>query len=216
MRKLALTLVPLLVVACDRGPTTPPATITPAFGATAANEFTYAWPERITWLDNQRPAAWDVYLLGYDPADDYTCNGGVNVGGIPVREHLLVTQEDFPPGSQRDQALITIIGRAPLYMYRRADFLPPSATDAEWCEWLKEGWIAAGTWTATLQIDNDLNGFDGTPGVNSWGGAETGLLTGKDGTLYRYAWKYRGLCNPDWPDLCRITHEEDGVQRIGQ
>jgi len=210
MRRLAFTLIPLLLLACGREPAAPAILATPELNAAVTNQFEYAWPFRITWLDSQDGP--DVALLGYDPADDFTCHDGAEVGGIPVLAHEVIAQDGFPFGGARVQELVTTIGRPPLYLYRIADFPADNAPFSEWCEYLTQDWIAAGSWSAVVN-DNDVSGFDETPGNNSFGRTEMGILRGKDGTLYKYEWKYRALCNPDWG--CAVTHSVDHVVRIG-
>lgn len=212
VRKLAAILVPLSLLACEREPAAPAIQRSPQLSAAVTNQFEYAWPGRATWLDSQDD--WDVLLLGYDPADDFTCHDGADVGGIPVLAHEVVTQVGFPFGGARVQELVTTIGRPPLYLYRRADFPAYDAPFSEWCAFLTQDWIAAGSWSATLANDNDVTGFDATPGDNSFGGTETGTLLGTDGTRYRYEWKYRARCNPDWG--CTTMHLVDHVVRIGE
>jgi hypothetical protein len=213
MRYLRLALLPLVFAACtEREAAAPDIGVTPDFGATVFNDVVYRHPLRVTWMDNEPPADWDVVLLGYDPADDIDCNGGVFVGGIPVRRHLAVSQEGFPNEfSQRDQNVLTTIGRPPLYLYTAAS-LPWGGTPDEWCDHWKNGWIAAGGWSAVLAVDNDVSGFDGTPGNNSFGGIETGMLFGTDGALYKYSWKYRVHCNPETG--CRVLNSIDKVEQI--
>lgn len=213
MRYLRLAFLPLLLVACtDQQPGAPDIEANPNLRATATSDIVYVFPERITWMDSQGP--WDVFLLGYDPADDYTCNGGVPVGGIPARNVTVVSMEGFPDEfSQRDHVILNTIGRPPLYLYLRSDFPPPEATDEDWCTFLKEGWIASGYWSAALAVDNDVSGFDGTPGVNSWGGTEAGILWGADGAMYKYEWKYRAILEPE-RGFYKLAHSVDHVVRI--
>jgi len=211
MRYLRLALLPLVFAACTEQAAVAPIEDGPAFHATVTKELQYRNPSRITWLDSED--AWDVLLIGYDPADDPECNGGEFGGGIPVLEHYVVAQEGFPFG-ERVRDLVTTIGRPPLHLYLRADFPPDDATSDDWCTFLTEGWIAAGTWHAVIGIDNDVSGFDGTPGNNSFGGTETGVLLGKDGTRYKYSWKYRAHCDPD--KGCSVMHSVDRVERVGR
>jgi hypothetical protein len=209
-RRTLPILLLLAMAACSDEPAAPMAPAEPAMNV-VSNEVTYGWPIRVTWLDSQGP--WDVLLLGYDPEDDYDCNGGSYVGGIPIRQHALLSQEGIPLGGDvRETYSIHTLGRAPLYMYRRADFPPPGATSDDWCTFLTTGFLASGSWSATLSNDNDYSGFDGTPGTNSYGGTETGQMIGTDGTRYRYEWKYRAQCDPSAG--CRMMHSVDHVVRV--
>jgi hypothetical protein len=190
MRYVRLALLPLVFAACtERQPAAPDIDVTPDFGATVTNEVVYLHPGRITWMDSQDD--WDVLLLGYDPADDASCNDGQFVGGIPVKNHYVLSMEGIPDEfSQRDHQVLTTIGRPPLYLYLRSDF-PPDATDAEWCTFITEGWIASGHWSAVLNMDNEVSWYDNTPGMNVYGGTETGVLWGADGAMYKYEWKWK-------------------------
>jgi hypothetical protein len=222
MRRAVLLLVPLFLFACDRQPVAPDS---PAFnGASALNEIQYRNPERITWLDTDRDAGepWDVLLLGYEPADNPACNGGVFGGGIAVREHIVVTRagEGFnlndPTTWNQGEGfhdLVTIIGTAPLYMYSRASF-PLGGTDEQWCEFYKNGWVASGQWTATIYRDNDVTWLDYTPGMNVYGRNEHGVLRGTDGTKYKYLWKNLFQWNPE-NGVDRVIYDIDHVERIG-
>jgi len=199
MRTLRHTVFALIgsafMVACsEQQPVAPDTQLTPNFTATVSNDLVYLFPGRITWLYND-PATDppDVLLLGYDPADDFACDPSQQ-GGILAREHLAVSQEGFPWG-QRDQYILTTIGRPPMYMYRLADLPAEPYPDDPWCAFQTDGWIAAGNWSATLAQDNDLSG-GGTPGTNSFGGTEAGILWGRDGDMYRYEWKYRYIYDP--------------------
>jgi hypothetical protein len=186
----------------------------PNFGATVTNEIVYVHPSRITWLDSQ--GDWDVLLIGHDPADDYTCNDGVYVGGIPARQHHTVSMEGFPDEfSQRDQFVLTTIGSPPLYLYLRSDFPPAGASDEEWCTFLTEGWIASGHWSAVLNKDNELSWLDNTPGMNAYGGTEAGVLWGTDGTKYKYEWKWKRHWDRN-TGVDRLVNSVDRVVRIGQ
>ena len=215
MRYLRFMLLPLVFVACtEKQPAAPDVEVAPEFSATVTNDIVYANPNRITWMDSEDD--WDVLLLGFDPADDYTCNDGEFVGGIPVRIHHVVSQEGFPDElSQRDQRLVTTIGRPPLYLYLRADFPPPEATDEEWCTFVTEGWIASGHWSATMSKDNEVSWQDNTPGMNAYGGTEAGVLLGTDGTKYKYEWKWKRLWNRN-TGVDRQVNSVDRVVRIGQ
>jgi len=206
----ALCTTALLAACTEQQPAAPDSEVVPNLGATVSNEIVFQHPLRLTWLDNDPSEPWDVVLIGYDPADDSDCNGGVFVGGIPTRTHVAVSQEGFPWG-QRDQQLVTTIGRPPLYLYTRAS-VPFGGTADDFCDWLKNDWIAAGSWSAVLAGDNDVSGDDGTPGVNSWGGTETGRLVGTDGTRYKYSWKYRLMWEPE-RGFFKVAHEVDGVER---
>ena len=219
MRTLRRTILALLgsvvMVACsEQQPVAPDIQTAANFGAAASNEVVYLHPGRITWMHSDTDP--DVLLLGYDPADDYVCNDGQFVGGIRAMEHYVVSMEGFPdPFSAREQYVLTTLGAPPLYLYLRADFPPPGATDAEWCTFLTEGWIASGHWSATINLDNDYSGGDGTPGINSFGGIETGILWGRDGDMYRYEWKYRYLLDAD--PCCtfkEVGHYVDHVVQI--
>ena len=213
MRYLRLALLPLVFAACtERDAAAPDIDVTPNLSATVTNEVVYVHPARFTWMDND-PASepFDVFLLGFDPADDAACNDGQLVGGIPAKRHLVVSQEGFPWG-ERDQIGIRTVGRPPLYLYFIADFPASPYPSEEWCTFLTEGWIAAGGWSAVFWSDNDISGFDGTPGVNSWGGTETGVLWGTDGSMYKYSWKYRVLTSPEMGTV--VTHSIDRVEQI--
>lgn len=194
MRYLRLALLPLVFAACtEQQPAAPDIGVTPDFGATVTNEVVYVNPGRITWMNNdpEQGEPWDVLLLGYDPADHAVCNDGEFVGGIPAKSHQVVAQEGFPDEfSQRDLVLLTTIGRPPLYLYLRSDF-PLGAPDDVWCTFYKEGYIASGHWSAVLQMDNEFSWFDNTPGMNVYGGTETGVLWGADGAQYKYEWKWK-------------------------
>jgi hypothetical protein len=210
---LVLALVALVAVSCEQQPFQPESNDTPAFDrATVAHEFEYRWPGRITWLDSTDD--WDVFLLGYDPADDYTCHDGELVGGVPFLAHN-VFQYDPKSESLRFVDIGTMVGRQPLYLYTRASFPPNDAPDAVWCDYLKNDWLAAGSWHFQY-TDNDVSGGDGTPGKNSFGQVETGQLVDRDGNRYKYAWKYHCLFDleQDPPFQCRT--DVDGVTRIGQ
>jgi hypothetical protein len=214
MRYLRLALLPLVFAACtEQQPAAPDIEAPPNLGATVTDEIVYLHPLRLTWMDTD-PAQgedWDVVLLGYDPADDIDCNGGVFVGGIPARSHGVVSMEGFPDEfSQRDQQVLTTIGRAPLYLYTR-ESLPFGGTPDDWCEFWNNDWIASGHWTAH-QTDNDVSGFDATPGNNSFGLVEAGVLWGTDGAKYKYSWKYRAHCDPEAG--CRTLNGIDRVERI--
>jgi hypothetical protein len=190
MRYLRLILVPLLFAACtEREAAAPDIGVTPDFGATVTNDIVYLHPGRITWMDSDD---WNVLLLGYDPADNGLCNDGEFVGGIPAREFHVVSMEGIPDElSQRDHHVLTTIGSPPLYLYLRADFPPPGASDEEWCTFFTEGWIASGHWSAKIMMDNEESWWDNTPGMNVYGGTETGVLWGTDGAMYRYEWKWK-------------------------
>ena len=184
-----LTLL-FVVVSCDQQPVEPQTTEAGLLGkATASHTFEYRWPGRITWMDSE--ADWDVFLLGYDPADDFTCNDGQNVGGVPFLEHFIVA--DLKNASPRLVLVGTMIGRQPLYLYTRASFPPDDAPFAVWCDYLKNGWLAAGSWHFQY-MDNNLTGD--APGRNSFGQVETGQLVDRDGNRYKYEWKYRCLHEP--------------------
>ncbi len=151
MRYLRLALLPLVFAACtEREAAAPDIEVTPNLGATVTNEIVYVKPARVTWMDTQPPDDWDVYLIGYDPADAGWCHDGDwDVGGIPAREHAVVSMEGFPDEfDQRDQYVLTTLGRAPLYLYTRAS-IPFGGTNDEFCDWATNDWIAMGHWTAT-------------------------------------------------------------------
>ena len=191
MRYLRLALLPLVLAACTEQQTVAPDIgVTPAFGATVDKEIVYLHPGRITWMDSQDD--WDVLLLGYDPADDAACNDGEYVGGIPAKNHSVMSMEGIPDEfSQRDHQVLTTIGRPPLYLYLRSDFPAPDASDAEWCAFFIEGWIAAGHWSAVLYMDNELSWFHNTPRMNVYAGTEAGVLWGTDGSMYKYEWRWK-------------------------
>ncbi len=215
MRYLRLALLPLVFAACtEREAAAPDIEVTPNLGATVTNEIVYVKPARVTWMDTQPRDDWDVYLIGYDPADaGWYHDGDWDVGGIPAREHAVVSMEGFPDEfDQRDQYVLTTLGRAPLYLYTRAS-IPFGGTNDEFCDWATNDWIAMGHWTATLAVDNDVSGVDGTPGVNSFGGTEAGVLWGDDGSMYKYEWKYRAIWAPE-RDVFRVVRNTDRVVRI--
>ena len=190
--------------------------VTPDFGATVANEVSYAHPVRVTWMDTDQSLGepWDVRLVGFDPADHPVCNDGELVGGIPALGHHLVTQEGFPDElSQRDQGFVTTIGRPPLYLYLRSDQPASGASADEWCTFLTEGWIASGHWSATLARDTDFSWMDNTPGMEVYGGTEQGVLWGPDGAMYRYEWKYTLQWFPEL-GVDRFVNHVDHVVRI--
>jgi len=210
---LILALLAVVVVSCDQQPVQPELPSTPSFdGATVINGVTYVWPARLTWMDSQDD--WDVALLGYDPADDYACHDGDPVGGVPFREHT-VFRYDPKSDSWRDVLIGSMVGRQPLYLYTRASFPPDGASDAEWCDYLVNDWLAAGTWHMQ-STDNDLTGGDGTPGVNSFGQVETGQLVDRDGNRYKYAWKYHCRFDPETDPPFQCRNGVDEVTRIGQ
>ncbi|MGD8869405.1 MAG: hypothetical protein PVI01_17430 [Gemmatimonadales bacterium] len=203
MRYLRLALLPLVFAACtEQQPAAPDIGVTPDFGATAGRDVVYAHPGRVTWMDND-PALeepWDVFLLGYDPADDFACNDGdMNVGGIPVLEHYVTQEVLF---DTRDLSLAVTIGRPPMYLYTRASLPPGDASNDVWCDFLTNDWIAAGSWHSAM-VDNDVSGF---------GAIETGVLFGDDGAMYKYSWKYRAHCDPETG--CRTLNGIDRVERI--
>jgi len=212
----------LALTACDNPtPVAPASDGVPSASAVIAQNLLYRHPGRLTFLDDQND--WDVLLLGYDPADDNTCNGGVWVGGIPILEHIAVTHADetFDLGSgstwgrgEGFHDLVTTIGRPPLYMYSRASLPPDNAPDEVWCDYLTNDWIAAGGWSATIGVDNDITGDDGTPGINTWGGTEVGQLVGTDGTRYRYEFRFRAQYDPGV--AFRVLFVVDHVVRVGQ
>ena len=206
VRYLRLALLPLVFAACtEQQPAAPDIGVTPDFGATVDNEVVYAHPGRITWLDSE--GDWDVLLLGYDPADDFSCHGGdPNVGGIPVRQHYVTQEALF---GTRYLSLAVTIGRPPIYMYTRASFPPDDASFEVWCDYLTNDWIAAGGWTSTM-VDNDVQ-VSG-PGNNSFGVVETGVLWGTDGAKYKYSWKYRA--HYDLETGFRLLTSIDRVERI--
>jgi len=211
MRYLRLALLPLVFAACtEQQPAAPDIAATPDLRATVDNEVFYAHPGRATWMDNDQYAGepWDVFLLGYDPADDYTCNDGDgNVGGIPVRNHWVTQEALF---GTRYLHLLTTIGRAPAYLYTRASFPPDDASNDVWCDYLMNDWIAAGGWSVTQQ-DNDVEASG--PGINSFGVMENGVLSGADGALYKYSWKYRALYDAETGEF-RLLTQIDRVERI--
>ncbi len=213
MRYLRLALLPLVFAACsEREPAAPDIGVTPDFDATVTNEVVYVNPGRVTWMDNDASAGepWDVLLLGYDPADHAVCNDGEFVGGIPAKNHYVVTQEGFPDEfSQRDQTVLTTIGRPPLYLYLRSD-LPFGAPDDVWCSFYKEGYIASGHWSAVLYMDNEVSWFDNTPGMNVYGGTETGVLWGADGAMYKYEWKWKR----HWNRTTGVDEEVTSVDHV--
>jgi hypothetical protein len=216
MRYLRLALLPLVFAACtEQQPAAPDIAVAPDFGATVTNEVIYVNPGRITWMDND-PALgepWDVLLLGYDPADHAVCNDGEFVGGIPAKNHYVVTQEGFPDEfSQRDQTVLTTIGRPPLYLYLRSD-IPFGAPDDVFCAFYKEGYIASGHWSAVLYMDNEVSWLDNTPGMNVYGGTENGVLWGADGAKYKYEWKYKLQWFPKL-GVDRVVNSVDRVVRI--
>ncbi len=195
MRYLRLALLPLVFAACtEQQPAAPDIGVTPDFGATATKELVYLHPGRVTWMDNDpaQDEPWDVLLLGYDPAEHGRCTDGTWPGGIPAKDHYVLSMEGIPDEfSQRDHEVLTTIGRPPLYLYLRSDFPAPDASDAEWCAFYTDGWIAAGHWSAVLYMDNELSWEDNTPGMNVYGGTETGVLWGADGAKYKYEWKWK-------------------------
>jgi len=217
MRYLRLALLPLLFASCtEREPAAPDTGIAPSLRASAANDVVYLHPGRLTWLDNDAAAGDppDVLLFGYDPAEHGACTGGTWPGGIPAREHYVVSMEGFPNEfSQRDQSILTTIGRPPLYMYDYAS-VPVGGTAEELCDFFTNGWFAVGSWSATIATDNDISGGDQTPGVNTWGGTETGTLRGTDGTTYIYSWKYRLILEPE-RGFFKVANEIDQVRRAG-
>jgi hypothetical protein len=217
-------LLPLVVVACtEQQPVAPD--LTPSLnmnGAIVVKEMQHRNPVRITWMDSED--AWDVLLLGFEPADHAACNGGEFVGGIPVREHIVVTEPalDFDLGDNATwnngeglHDLVTTIGRPPLYLYLRSELPPPGSTDEDWCTFYKEGYIAAGAWSATLYLDNDVSWLDDTPGMNVYGGTEAGVLWGTDGTKYKYEWKWKAQWFPE-KGVDRLVMSVDRVVRIGK
>jgi hypothetical protein len=60
--------------------------------------------------------------------------------------------------------------------------------------------------------DNDVTGGDLTPGNNSFGIVETGVLFGDDGAMYKYSWKYRAHYYPETG--FRLLTDIDRVERI--
>jgi hypothetical protein len=212
MRYLRLALLPLVFAACtEQQPAAPDIGVTPDLGATVTNDVVYAHPGRITWMDNdpEQGEPWDVLLLGYDPADDFACHDGdPNVGGIPLRQHAVVKDGLF---GTRDIDLGVTIGRPPAYLYTRASLPPNDASNDVWCDFLTNEWIAAGSWHSVM-VDNDVSGFDETPGINSFGVVENGVLWGTDGAMYKYSWKYRAHCDPEAG--CRVLNSTDRVERI--
>jgi hypothetical protein len=210
---ITIALIALVAVSCDQQPAQPELQDTPTFdGATVINEVVYRWPGRITWMDSTDD--WDVFLLGHDPADDFTCHDGQSVGGVPFREHSVI-KHDMKTESYRDVVIGSMIGRQPLYLYTRASFPPGDATFDEWCDYLINDWLAAGSWH-TQSADNDVSGGDGTPGENSFGLVETGTLVDRDGNRYKYEWKYHCRFNPEADPPFRCRNGVDGVTRIGK
>ena len=125
---IVVVLALFVAVSCDQQPIAPDSEVNPLFDrATVTNEVVYLHLGRITWMDNvpgQDP--WDVLLFGYDPAEDWDCNGGVAVGGVPFKDHMVV-KDDAKSDGDRTVAIGTMIGRAPLYLYTRAS-LPGSVS----------------------------------------------------------------------------------------
>jgi hypothetical protein len=210
---VVLTLALFVAVSCDQQPVEPePATTALFAGADVYHEFLYAHPYFFSWMDNDRAAGdeEDVLLLGYHPADDYTCNDGEYVGGILITDFYVVKDNQQTLG-ERVQNVGTTIGRPPLYLYIWADY-PLGGTWEEECDFLMNGWIAKGSFSGFVK-DNDISCFDGTPGVNSYGYKANARLTDREGNKYKWTRNGQMQCNPDWEPPFRTIVDVDKVER---
>ena len=208
---VVLILALFVAVSCDHQPVEPEPDETALFArADVNNEFIYTWPARITWMDNDPETdPPDVFLIGYDPADDFACNDGEFVGGVLAKVHEVF--KDIGDDGERYVNVFSLIGRPPLYMYRWPDDRLFGTLD-ERCDFLLNEWIAKGSWSVA-ERDNDVSCFDGTPGVNSFGRTENGRLEDGDGNKYKYSWKFHALCDPEGDPVFRVTHSIDMVER---
>jgi hypothetical protein len=64
------------------------------------------------------------------------------------------------------------------------------------CDWLDNDWLYRGTHNVTW-TDNDITGFDDTPGINSWGWAANGNVMDQIGDGYKYHENQHYLFNPE-------------------
>ena len=186
MRRAALLLVPLFLLACDRQPVAPDVSQTPAYGIADGPENPGNSPVYKFWA-----GGWYLSTVDYpyEPGfpEDRKAGGWVArhydvlnafcgaVTGYPINEIQVVEVSD----------LVTMFhlqsdGEIPVFIYRLEDLPPGSPT----CDQLAGLWVYQGM--HRLQAtDNSLNGVT-THRTNSWGWSGDGTVWDRDGNEYTY------------------------------
>lgn len=155
MRKLALTLVPLLLLACDwetAAPTTqslpPPAFAFENGPPTPGQGFVIRFNETLflTTVDVSQ----DLVVRHYNAEDISFCSGTTP---LPLQE------EQWILGPPDTEVWITMFRDEPVYVYRYSE-VPPQAVTPQFCADLVTKWIYRGV-HSYRHIDNDfsLNGL---------------------------------------------------------
>lgn len=186
MRKLPYLLIPLLALACERDPVTPPAggQQRPAFDQqsdpASPEQSAVSWTEETAQRWETADPTQDLIVRHFNAEDLDLCGGATP---FPVIEIQWIST---PLANQRT----AFSDDMPAYVYHRSEVPPPSDwqnLSPEFCSALATKWIYRGT-TRFRQHDND---FD-------LSGVRTNAITAQfTGTLYDHSGQghaYRDFC----------------------
>lgn len=155
MRKLALLVLPLLFLACQRDPGAP-ATLDlpgPAFdlqnASPSPDQSVVSRTEFTLVLWGTSDPSQDLLVRHFNAEDIDLCGGATPLPSIEIQWVVA------PPATQR----LAVTGEVPVYVYRLSDLPPPvnsGTVSPEFCAYLVSNWIYRGT-SRYLQHDNDFD-----------------------------------------------------------
>jgi hypothetical protein len=135
MRRLALTLIPLLFLACSREPATPLAP--PSFGfengpLNPGQSFVARTQSSFYWT-TVHPSE-DLVIRHFDAEHVSFCDGSASP---------LIIQEQWAPGGPETEVFLALFRDQPVYIYRNSE-VPPQDVTPQYCDDLKNKWIYRG------------------------------------------------------------------------